>query len=323
MRGGPREIAIVVPVFNDWEAFIQLLHELDSVFAGRSERSTVIAVDDGSTEELIDPAGISSLTSLVAVDIISLVTNLGHQRAIVVGLCEANRRKEFDAVVVMDADGQDRPSDVLRMIDEAVMNPGKIIVARRTRRHEGRIFRVCYKLYKLTFRLMTGRQIDFGHFCLIPMEHVEALLHIPSSWNNIAAAISVSSFPVAGLRTDRGRRFGGTSRMSFMSLVIHGFSAMSVYTDIIVTRLIVAALFMLAVLVTAIAAVVAIRLLTELAIPGWATTVFGLLLVLIMQVVVLGVGALFFLLSQRSVPPALPIHVSSRFVKKVNRLGSG
>ena len=321
MYSKPLRIAIVLPIFNDWVSFAQLVRELDQLFDGRPEKPIIIAVDDGSSEEPAELAqAVGRLTGLGGIEILTLITNLGHQRAIAVGLYEANRRNAFDAVVVMDADGEDRPLDVLRLIDMAIDNPKRIIVARRAKRSEGPTFKLYYSIYKLTFRLMTGTSINFGNFCLIPIDRVGAFLHLPHSWNNIAAAISISRFPMTGIHTDRGTRFSGKSKMNLVSLVIHGFSAFSVYMDTIMVRIILLSASLCGVLLIAVVVVVVIRLVTDMAIPGWATMAFGLSLVLVMQNILLGVGALFFLLNLRSTPSMIPAHEAGRYIRCVSRL---
>lgn len=321
MSDQPLRIGIVVPVFNDWPAFCRLTRELDEMFSDRAEEVTVIAVDDGSYQNTSNLSqDIRQLNWLDYVSIVKLVTNVGHQRAIVVGLYEANRRNAFDAVIVMDSDGEDKPADVLRLIDTASDNPEYIILAYRAKRSESFTFRVCYAVYKLIFRIVTGEWINFGNFCFIPISRVEEFLYLPHSWNNVAAAISVSRLPRKGILVNRGPRLHGESKMNFVSLVLHGFSAMSVYTDKIMARIILMSVLLCGVLVLAAVSVVIIRITTDLAIPGWATTAFGLSLVLIMQNIALGIGALFFLLNLRSTPPRVPIHEVCKYIKGVTWL---
>jgi hypothetical protein len=115
------------------------------------------------------------------IEIIGLACNLGHQRALAVGLVEVCGREGVDAVLVMDSDGEDRPVDIPRMLEEATRRPGHIIYAKRKRRPGLIVFPVWYAFYKAVFRLLTGARIDFGNFCLIPGEKVEALISNSSS----------------------------------------------------------------------------------------------------------------------------------------------
>jgi polyisoprenyl-phosphate glycosyltransferase len=108
--------------------------------------------------------------------------------------------------------------------------------------------------------------------------------------------------------------------MNLVSLVIHGFSAFSVYMDTIMVRIIILSASLCGVLLIAAVVVVVIRLVTDLAIPGWATMAFGLSLVLVMQNILLGVGALFFLLNLRSTPSMIPAHEAGRYIRCVSRL---
>jgi polyisoprenyl-phosphate glycosyltransferase len=161
-------------------------------------------------------------------------------RAIAVGLVDASRIPNIDAAIVMDADGEDRPNDLGRLIKAWEQQPSKIVVAKRVSRTENWSFRFFYHLYKLTFRLLTGKRISFGSFSILPRAALQALIHNPAIWNNLPAAIVRSRLPYTELDTKRGKRLAGRSRMNFESLAVHGFSAISVYTDVVLLRIIIA-----------------------------------------------------------------------------------
>jgi polyisoprenyl-phosphate glycosyltransferase len=231
---------------------------------------------------------------------------LGHQRAIAVGLVEVCSRQGLDAVLVMDSDGEDRPADIPRMLEEAGRRPGHIICASRKRRPGLLIFRIWYECYKIAFRLLTGTRIDFGNFCLIPGGKLEALVSNASIWNNLAATLTRSRIPLAGLPSDRGTRYAGKSKMNFLSLVMHGLGAMAVYSDIVMVRLMIGALALSSITLLGILGVIAIRLLTSLAIPGWASNLAGLLTVILLQAAVLCTISAFNVLNTRSMKVVMP-----------------
>jgi polyisoprenyl-phosphate glycosyltransferase len=314
------KIAIVVPVYNDWASFVELVSALDAVVADWGQGVHLVAVDDGSIDR-DDRLGeaFAGLSNLAEVTLCRLVSNLGHQRAIAVGLSELCRDEEVDAVIVMDSDGEDRPEDLPALKDAFLADPDRIVVAQRARRSEGWWFRVLYRLYRLTFLLLTGRRIDFGNFLLIPRRFIEPLTHSGLIWNHLASAVVRLRLPVRRVPTARGRRYAGTTKMNPVSLVIHGLSAMSVFSDTVFVRVLLVSLLLSLMTAAAIVAVVLIRLLTDLAIPGWASNAVGILFVIFLQAWILSAGAAVLLLtarSQRSVIPALDAdrHVRDRSV---------
>jgi hypothetical protein len=152
----------------------------------------------------------------------------------------------------------------------------------------------------MIFQLLTGRKIDFGNFCLLPMCALKKIIHVPEIWNHFAAAIARSRIPFAKVVTDRGIRYAGESRMRLLPLVVHGLSAISVYSEVFLARMLFACIGMLALLTTAIIGVLGIRFFTSLAVPGWATMAVGILTVLFMQTAVLMVVVTLVVLSGRS-----------------------
>ncbi|HYC15503.1 MAG TPA: glycosyltransferase, partial [Stellaceae bacterium] len=154
-------IAVVTPVFNDWACFAALVAELSERYAGSGTSFDMIALDDGSTEPFDEAAlALSPGGAVASVEVLPLATNLGHQRAIAIGLCAAVERGEAESVLVMDCDGEDRPADIERLLEASRENPARIIFAKRARRSESLAFRLCYALYKGLFRTLTGRGIS-------------------------------------------------------------------------------------------------------------------------------------------------------------------
>lgn len=302
-------IVVVVPVLNDWGPAARLIGELDRLPALAGRRLRMVLVDDGS----YPPPEIAALASAVRpggavleVTLVQLACNLGHQRAIAVGLVEAARADGISRIVVMDADGEDRPEDVAALIHASDGQEDTIVLAHRASRSEGLGFRAGYVIYKLLFRLLTGNSIRFGNFCLIPHGFANALVHNPATWNNLAAAIMRSRLPTFAVPIARGERYSGRSKMNFFSLAVHGLSAISVYIDITLIRVICGALAVVAVTLAALAVVLWMKLFAGLAIPGWASTLGVSLLVLLFQALLFASIALFQFLSFRSMPTVIP-----------------
>jgi hypothetical protein len=208
--------------------------------------------------------------------------------------------------MVMDADGEDRPKDLAKLLEESAKSPEQIIFARRTRRSEGIIFRAFYLLYKVTFNILTGREITFGNFCIIPMSLLNRVAHLPEIWNHFAAGIMHANIPWASIPTERGKRYAGKSSMNFISLVIHGLSAISVYIEVVTVRLMLFAMVIIIIGIVSFLVLLYVKYLTPLAIPGWATNVAIGIVVIMFQAVLLLALLAFLELNYRSTKLFIP-----------------
>ena len=189
-------VCVIVPVYNDWESVSQLLVELAAVGQAHDLRYRVILVDDSSTLGAPETWPGLERSTLESLKLVRLACNLGHQRAIAVGLVVARDEIEScSAVVVMDSDGEDLPIDIPRLLAASAAHAGSIVCARRARRSERLMFRVLYRFYKLLFGSLTGVQIDFGNFCLIPKPALRAVISQAGIWNHLAATLTRSRVP--------------------------------------------------------------------------------------------------------------------------------
>jgi hypothetical protein len=320
-RSGPamRRVAIVTPVLDDWRAFAMLVRRVAACVARETDWIEIVAVDDGSVDSF-DPSTIPREPGIDAIRVVHLALNLGHQRAIAVGLVTLSSRKDLDGVIVMDCDGEDRPEDIAPLLAASRAAPGQAILAHRAKRSESLMFKAGYGAYKFFFRMLTGRGISFGNFSVLPIASVRRLVHMPELWNNLPAAIIRSRMPFAPVHTIRGTRFAGQSKMNFPGLVIHGLSAMSVYTDFIFVRVLLGAGIVSVLSFLAICLVLAVRLGTALAIPGWATTVFGDLVIILFQATLMIVATSLMVLAGRSARPIVPIADAPVYIQSISEL---
>ena len=302
------EVTILLPVFNDWVALGKLLCRVDPVLRDAGRTVHVLVVNDGSTQTVAKTACAGPFEAISSVEILHLRRNLGHQRAIAIGLAHLEaERPACQLVVVMDSDGEDDPRDIPRLLDRADETSRQaMIFAERTKRSESLLFRTCYHLYRLVHRVLTGRSVRVGNFSVIPRCRLESLVATSELWNHYAAAAFTSRQPFETIPTARASRLDGRSKMNFVGLVIHGLSAVSVYSDTIGVRLLLATLGMIGLVVLALAVTLAIRLSTDLAIPGWATTVFGVLLIILLQATLFLFVFSFMILAGRNSASFLP-----------------
>jgi glycosyltransferase involved in cell wall biosynthesis len=314
-------VVILIPVYNDWDSLKSLFKELGGVSIRCNIAPTIIVVNDGSDQAANGVfVAESQIEHFREIEVIHLHLNLGHQSAIAVGLSEILHRHECDVVIVMDADGEDRPEDLDRLIQAHSEAPGRIIVAKRSRRSEGLPFRFFYGIYKLIFRLFVGKNLDFGNFCLIPSTHLGRLAFDPMTWNHLAAAISRSQLDITKLKSNRGRRFHGKSSMGIQKLISHGLSAVSVYLDVAMIRILVLSVLIMLVALVGVLTVIWLRLFTELAIPGWATSAVGVLSIIGLQGLILSTLASFLVLRTRSGISLIPAIDGSKFIKRVEQI---
>jgi glycosyltransferase involved in cell wall biosynthesis len=295
-------LTIVLPVFNDWPSFLALLKDLNMMARDRGYCLSIVISDDGSTDSApTDLLSIGPLSNINSVLHVRLALNVGHQRALAVGLCAALEDKAANRFVIMDADGEDRPRDIPRLVASADAFPEKIAVAQRRRRSEPLLFRVFYKAYKAAFVVLTGKEVSFGNFSLLSREHAERLSMVSELWNNLPAAIMRSRIPINLVPIDRGTRYFGASKMSFVQLSLHGISAYSVYTDAILVRLLIVT-FLLSVAGAFLSVIVLVlRLFFPIhATPGWATTVIFGTAIIISQAMFTTLMTALLLLNNRS-----------------------
>ena len=314
-----RLLRIVMPVYNDWTSAVELVRNLDRALLGKGWRVQVIAVDDGSTQGTA-PAAIMPLSAIELVEVVELETNLGHQRAIATGLVHAYNSGPFDHLAIMDSDGEDTPEALVGLLETALAEPGVAVVAQRAERSEGFVFRLFYQIYVKLFQLLTGKRINFGNFMVLPQAHVRRLAHVPNIWNNLAATLVHSKVPVHYVPTARGTRYAGQSSMGFVGLVLHGLGAISVFAETVFVRMLIVSLIVLGLAAVTAAGVVGLRFLTDLAMPGWSTTVMTFLVSVALQAVMVPVLLAFIVLGNRSSIQVLPIDMAPRFIRDCRAL---
>jgi hypothetical protein len=318
---GEGPIVVLIPSFNDWESVALLLPELDTALAARGVEADVLLVDDGSTIEPGSDLVNRPLHALRRIDVLHLRRNLGHQRAIAVGLAYIEDCLQSRAVVVMDGDGEDDPADVPRLLEHVEQaGQDRIVFAERTQRSESRTFRIFYALYRTAHHFLTGQKVRVGNFSAIPRRRLSSLVVVAEIWNHYAAAVIRSRQPHCSIPTRRSERLAGRSTMNFVSLVTHGLSAISVYSDVVGVRLLVMSVLLAVVALGGIIASVIVRLTTELAIPGWATSTVGLLMILLGQAVMAAFVFSFIILGARHGSTFLPRRDYSFFVGSLSTL---
>ncbi len=302
------------PVFNDWSAFYKLVENIDSLGGLSKIEFTIFAIDDASFYHFTSSTCLN-FSTISSINVITLHTNLGHQRAIAVGLCEIARLNlNFDAVIIMDSDGEDSPSDIFKLINNFLDNQDSIVVAERTIRSESLFFKAMYYTYKLLFKNLTGKIINFGNFSLIPSKYINRIIGMPELWNHYAATLLRTGLPIKRVPSSRGKRYSGKSSMSFVPLVTHGLGAISVFIDFFLVRALIGLILIGFLSMTSIFLIIGLKLFTQMAVPGWASYTTALAFIVFLQSSMFSFFAIFMILSTRSMQSGSPSAFAVNYV---------
>ena len=234
------KIIFITPVYNDWDSIKILSEDLKKISDANSWETQLIIVNDCSTKK----ANYDKDTLALKSNILNLYTNQGNQKCITIGLSYVyDNIDEYDYVIVLDADGEDKPSDVIKLIDVCKNNDDdKIIFSKRKKRNENLIYIFFYKLYKFLFYLLTGKTINIGHFSCISKKLISKVLSVDGIWTHYCAALIKSKLSYDTVPCDKGKRYMGKTNQSKRMLIFHGLASMIVFQDIITLKALVASL---------------------------------------------------------------------------------
>lgn len=317
----PYQVVVVAPVYDDAAAATQLLKHLGHAFSDTEVDLRVLFVDDGSrvplARELQAEAG-------AEVEVLRLRRNVGHQRAIALGTAYVHEHITCDAMLVMDADGEDRPEDAVALVARCREQAGeRIIFAERTRRSESALFQMCYRLYQLLHWVLTGVRVRVGNFSVVPAGRLAALATLPALWNHYAAAIFQARLPRALLPTVRGQRYSGRSKMNFVALVIHGLQAISVFIEVVAVRLLLAVCLFAGGCGLLLALTLAAKFFAGLAVPGLSPYLFGGLLMVALSLTLGSFSLTLGFLAQRNSLDFIPLRDYRLFVEGLHEVPPG
>jgi len=233
-----KKITILIPVYNDWQSVSKLLDEININIKGLDFEFSIIVINDASTETQSLTA--ENLDNLKSVRVMNMKENRGHARCIATGLKYVFDNEEFDYVIPMDGDGEDRPEEIKFLIEEANYSPDKAIVGERIKRSENLIFKVSYSIHKLITYTFTGQSIKFGNFTCLPKSTVEKMIKDKATWSSFSGALTKVEKNIKASPSTRGIRYFGPSKMNFLNLVKHSLAIIAVFKVNVIFR---AALF--------------------------------------------------------------------------------
>ena len=228
------KIILLIPIYNDRESLKKLIENINFEVKDLNSEISVVVVNDASSHQIVDTY--QNLENINSFEIINMKENRGHTRCIASGLKYIFEKKEFDFVIPMDGDGEDRPEEIKNFIHQAKQSDNKTIVGERTKRSESLFFKICYQLHKLLTLGFTGHSIKFGNFTCLSKSTIEKMLNEKASWNSFSGSLKKVEKDLLSIPSIRGIRYFGPSKMSFFNLLKHSLSIISVFRKTVLIR---------------------------------------------------------------------------------------
>tara|TARA_Y100000816_G_scaffold54392_1_gene35134 strand:- start:392 stop:1261 length:870 start_codon:yes stop_codon:yes gene_type:complete len=228
------KIFILIPIYNDWQSVFKLMDEINNLSMESEVQISIIIVNDASNFDREDKE--INLENIQSIKILNMKFNQGHARCIATGLKHIFEKEEFDYVIPMDGDGDDRPEEIKDFINQLKRSPDKTIVGERVKRSEDLLFKICYQIHKLITFTFTGNSIKFGNFTCLPKKTVEKMVNEKATWNSFSGSLKKIDKDLIPINSIRGKRFFGPSKMSFFNLIKHSLSIISVFRKAFLIR---------------------------------------------------------------------------------------
>ena len=221
------KIKILIPIFNDWESILKLLENINSEIINLNHEFAVIIVDDAST--ISSPTFENKYDKIKSIKLIRMKENRGHARCNAAGLKYILEKEEFEFVIPMDGDGEDRPEELKNFIESLEKSKDEPIVGKRIKRSEGIIFKSCYFMHKLITSLFTGKTIKYGNYTCLPKSIVQKMVNEKATWSSFSGSLAKVAEKKIEIASIRGARYYGPSKMSFLNLIKHSISIIAVF----------------------------------------------------------------------------------------------
>jgi glycosyltransferase involved in cell wall biosynthesis len=228
------KIKILIPVYNDWQSVFKLLENINLQVSTLSNEFSVIIVNDATTDDR--PEFSVDLANLKSVQIINMKENRGHARCNAAGLKFIHEKKDFDYIIPMDGDGEDRPEELSLLIEKIKDYPGIVITADRVKRSEGFIFKFCYLVHKYLTLIFTGQTIKYGNYTCLPKFIVNEMVNEPATWSSFSGSLAKLVKDKKSIPSERGTRYFGPSKMSLINLLKHSLSIIAVFKTTLLIR---------------------------------------------------------------------------------------
>ncbi len=222
-----KKIIILIPVYNDWESVNRVINEINkNIKIFDDINFECLIVNDASINQ---PLKFNKPKNFESVEILNMRENRGHARCNAFGIRYVLKNKNFDYLILMDGDGEDRPEEINSLVKKIQENPNISAVAKRIKRSEGPFFQFLYQLHKLITLIFTGQNINFGNYSILTKSDVEKLHSKASLWSSFSGSVKKNLKPLNEINSIRGLRYFGPSQMSLFKLMIHSLSIIAVF----------------------------------------------------------------------------------------------
>jgi len=228
------KIIILIPIYNDWQSVSKLIDDINLNISGSDNEISIIIVNDASNYDHQNEE--KNLENIHSIKILNMKINQGHSRCIASGLKYIYEKEDFDYVIPMDGDGEDRPEEIKEFLNQIKNSNDKPIVGERVKRSENLIFKICYQMHKFITLTFTGKSIKYGNFTCLPKTTVEKMINEKATWNSFSGALTKVENDLISIPSIRGKRYFGPSKMSFYNLIKHSLSIISVFRKTFLIR---------------------------------------------------------------------------------------
>ena len=229
-----KKYIILIPIFNDRESLTKLIENINLELEGLNSQVSIVVVNDASSQQIA--GNYQNIENISSIEIINMKENRGHARCIALGLKYIHEKKEFNYIIPMDGDGEDRPEEIKNFIQLAEQWEDKTIVGERVKRSESLFFKACYQFHKFLTLIFSAQSIKFGNFTCLPKKTVEKLLKEKATWNSYSGSLKKVEKELLSIASIRGTRYFGPSKMSYFNLLKHSLSIISVFRRIVLIR---------------------------------------------------------------------------------------
>ena len=229
-----KKYIILVPIYNDRESLKTLIDNINEEIKGLNVKISIVIINDASSQQIID--NYENTENINSIEIINMKQNRGHARCIASGLKYIFEKKEFDYVIPMDGDGEDRPEEIKNFIELSKEAGDRSIVGERVKRSEGLFFKFCYQFHKYLTLAFTGQSIKFGNFSCLSKIIIEKMLKEKATWSSFSGSLKKVEKNLITTPSTRGSRYFGPSQMSFFNLLKHSLSIISVFRKTVLIR---------------------------------------------------------------------------------------
>ena len=223
-----KKFIILIPIYNDWKSVFKLLENIDLQITDWNAEVSILIVNDASTEAR--PVNKFKFKKIKSVRVMNMKQNRGHARCNATGLKYLTEKENFDHLILMDGDGEDRPEELTALFNKST------VTADRIKRSEGLFFKLLYEFHKILTYVFTGKLIKFGNYSCLPREAVARLAKEVCIWSSFSGSVAKIIFNRISIPSIRGKRYFGPSQMSLFNLLIHSFSIIAVFKVAVIIR---------------------------------------------------------------------------------------